>query len=179
MDNIIAQYYDNLTFYKVDIQTDGNANPFAIYACKLDNMLADGNFSYIFAFVPIQYSYYEKAKISELQWQNLQTRHVKDFILSSGGKLRLNPQTFRPIKIPSNLDPTFIVTSRNAKSSKYTSEICNLQDGNCFDLELLNDPKKKSMFQYYNKLSLTTALETFNCCISRVSKQNNDIQFLT
>lgn len=168
LDTVLTEYYGSLVFTRVD-----QKNGYCIYVAKLETMLADGSGKYIFLFVPFERSQQQRATIGNLSWMNLQTRSVKTYTLENGRSLRLPPQEFRPPRL--RYDPAFIVLERNSRSTKYSSEVCNL-GGDCFDMELLLDPRRKTKFQYHNRLSLTTALETFNCLINRVHIGTNNHQ---
>lgn len=164
LDDVLNSYYSGIVFKKVDF-IEGRA----LYAAKLESMTIDGSGKFLFAFVPFCYSSEDKSFLKNLVWENFQTRAIK------GSKYRLQSQAHKRAKI--EYDPVFIVSERTNYSSKYTSEVCvvpvNGEASNCFDLEIINNPDKKTKFQYHNKLSLTTALETFNCCITRVQSRKD------
>ena len=144
--DLINSYFPNIIFTKVQ-----QKEQYIIYAASIAASLGDGSKHYVLVFVPVHLAIKNKAKIEDLTWVNIQTRTIKN-----GYKL---PQQKWDLPF-NNSDLFFNVIDRMDTYSKYIS-----QDGN-FELLLINDPKKKTKYQYYNKMSLSGALSTFSCVLN-------------
>ena len=134
---------------------------FITYAARIADLLEGGVVRYILVFVPrgCDPSKY-KTKFSELNWSNVQTRKLyRD-------KYKLPPQQWR---MPSRVRDMYIQASERVKTAKntFTKYIPERPDIS-FEIVLLHDKTKQTLFQYNNRLTLTGALETFACSISRL-----------
>lgn len=146
--DLINKYFTGLTFTRIDEKGTPDGTHFAVYGAGIAGMFGDGNALYVLLFVPAHLAVQTKGSISELPWENLQTRRLK-----YGYPLR--KQSWKP---PRNLpDPIFQVTERTAGYTSYHGP-----QGFPFEVILLHDPRKKTKYQYYNKITLSSALETFS-----------------
>jgi len=150
--DIINAYFEKVVLLKVE-----NKEGFSIYAAALNSSYGDGNKQYVLAFVPDHLSILEKAYLSDLQWENVQTR-----TLTNGYKLPTGrPMPAQKWNIPKGIENfMFSIKNRDDMKSRYTA------DGHPLELVLIHDPKKKSQYQYHNKTNLLAALMTFRCVIS-------------
>lgn len=146
---VINSYFKNLIFSKVD-EKEG----FVIYGVCVTSGLGGGTKRYVLLFVPKHLAFKPKARIHELAWQNLQTRE-----LAYSYKL---PQQ-RWTRPRDAYDEEIFVKDRNTKHSLYS---CSLP----FEILLLHTPKKKTIYQYRNKLAISSALETFNAIFNYVGE---------
>jgi len=143
--NILNAHFKNLLFSIVE-ERDG----YTIYGAGIQSQLA-GKKRYALLFVKSQFATKKQAYIHELPYENLQTRE-----LAYSYNLRLQP--FVPSqKAP---DPLFEYIQRNKEKTVYRSQGIPLQ------IELLHDPKKSTMYQYNNKITLSAALGMFNTVIN-------------
>lgn len=138
---VVNSYFKDLIFTKVD-EKEG----FAIYGAGMASGLVGGVQRYTLLFVPKQYATSQQARIHDLRWQNLQTRELPY-------SYRLKQQ---PWAIPrGSKDILLHITERTKTHSKYISKDFP------FEFLLLHNPKKKSLLQYHDKITLTGAIETF------------------
>jgi hypothetical protein len=142
----IGQYFANITFSKVDKKED-----YIIYGAAIHSSFGAGKKEYVLLFVPTHMAILDTGKITDLHWKSLQTR-----ILTNG--YRLNSQKW---DVPRGAQlPMFSVTDRNDERSKYT-----LEGSKETEMILKHDPKKKTRFQYHNRMNLIAALATFMCVL--------------
>lgn len=153
--DIFNAYFQNLIFTKVD-----SKEGFAIYGAGIASGLAGGVKRYVLLFVPESQAYKRQARIYELSWQNLQTR-------SLSGSYRLKSQTWTlPRNVP---DVLFEIKERTKTHSLYVSTHIP------FELVLLHNPKKKTIYQYNSKIMLSGAVEIFNTVFNFVNPNKSEI----
>lgn len=172
VDASINQYYGSIVFSRVDTRGE-----FAIYAAKFYDMIGDGTTPYVILCVPLPFAGRENETIANLRWYNLQTRKMKTFTTISGAPIRLRPQLNRTKKMIT--DPEFIVSNRTRDETKYTSTVCDINE--CFELTLFNNMNTRTKYQYHNKMSLQTCLDTFSCNLTRVVREvenDDDIELV-
>lgn len=146
--DIVNIYLSGLTFYKVD-----NTADFCIYAAKLHDLVLGDQNNYVLVFVQSHLAILNMCQIHELKWRNVQTRKLHK------NKYNIPPQIYKP---PSNTeDPIFELIERTQKHSSYRCDI--LPD---MAIELLHDIRKKTIYQYYGKITLSSALATYSCSIT-------------
>lgn len=163
---IINKYFENLEFFKVE-EKDG----FAVYMARIhDQLITDGS-KYVVAFVPIQLGIKTRAKLSELAWQNLQTRTIRQ-------SYRIPAQIWN---IPQGVPfLKFELKERTEGYSKYTSQQAP------FELMMIHNEKKKTKYQYYPTIYLPAGLDSYGCVIHYVGDKhplsmtvvNDDFQLL-
>jgi len=142
--NIINSYFQNNTFEFVE-----NKGKFDLYAIRINTKINEKQ--YILLFVDANV-YPETININDVEWYSLQTR---TFISHSGYSIK--PQFWN---YPEGLyDPQLILAYNTNDKSVYETKH--------FTIELLNDPRKKTTRQYFKNMSLSTALNTFHCVISK------------
>ena len=142
--DLLNSYFKKLIFTQIE-EKEGHV----IYGAGIASGLAGGKRRYVLLFVPKQFAIPRRARIHELKWQNLQTRELQY-------SYNLKRQAW---KMERDVQDILLqVNDRNKKFSMYASESENFP----FEVLLLNDPKKKSIYQYRNRLTLTAAVEMFN-----------------
>jgi hypothetical protein len=156
--DLVSRYFESLVFFKVERKEN-----YVIYAASINSSYGDGKKQYVIAFVLTNFAIPEKCKLSNLPWQNIQTR-----VLENGWKI---PK--QNWKIPQDLpNPLFDLQSRDDFSSTY-----HLAYGNSMlEMILKHDPKKRSKYQYHTKMNLIASLMTFRCVISEKMTQNQYLQ---
>lgn len=147
---LINAYFDRLLFTKVD-QKEG----FTIYAAAIASSYGDGKKTYALAFVPVHMAILSKGYLKDFHWQNFQLRS-----LSNGWKLA--PQRWDTRQMKGLETPMFRIVDRNETRTKYICETAPLE------MLLLHDPKKKSNYQYGDRINLVAALITFRCVLNFV-----------
>ena len=141
---LFNECFKDLVFTRVDEKMD-----YVIYVAGISTGLGAGVQRYILLFVPKHLAFANQSRIEDLQWQNLQTRQ-----LSYSYRLKKQPWAIpREFK-----DILLSIKDRKKAHSVYTAA----DDRFPFEILLLHDAKKKTSFQYHNKLTLTAAIDTFN-----------------
>lgn len=153
-EDIINRYFAGVVLLKVE-----NKEGFSIYSAALNSSYGDGKKQYLLAFVPDHLAILEKAYLSDLQWENVQTRTLTNgYKLPTGHSMPQQKWT-----VPRDVGNfMFNIINRDEHKSRYSAE------GHALELVLIHDPKKKSQYQYHNKMNLVAALATFRCVISRI-----------
>ena len=158
--DLVNEYFKDLVFKNVETK-----NGFCIYAAKINSRLAGGYKRYVLLFVPTALSFKTQDHIYNLEWENLQTRTIIH-------NYNINSQKWDGMNggVQNILDnlrgiggeiPIFEVDQRTDKSTSY-----HVPDGSV-NVELLHDPKKKTIYQYNNKMNMEGILSTFNSSITR------------
>jgi len=153
--DLLNHYFKDLIFTKVD-----NKEDFVVYAAGVSGAFGGGHQRYVIIFVPNHLAIKSQARIFELAWQNLQTRNLTY-------SYRLKKQNF---VIPDNLEDILLEVS---KREKMYSTYHSVTDDFPFDVLLLHNPKKKSVYQYNNKIMLSAALETFESVFNYIGKRDS------
>ena len=148
----INKCFSSVTLLKVE-----NKEGFSIYAAALASSLGNDAKPYVLAFVPEHLAIEQRASLSNLQWENVQTRFlVTGYRLPDGRPI---PQ--QKWAIPKDVvNFMFNITAREPDKTRYVAE------GGQLDLVLIHDKKKKTEYQYHNKINLIAALSTHRCVIS-------------
>ena len=147
---LLNAYFDRLVFVKIEQKEN-----FTIYAAAISSSFGDGKKTYALAFVPAHLAILDKGFLKDLHWQNFQTR-----TLTNGWKIPGQRWDMRQLKgLPT---PMFDAVERNESKTKYRCETEPLE------MVLLHDPKKKSVYQYHNRINLLAALATFKCVLNFV-----------
>jgi hypothetical protein len=154
---IINAYFGDLLFIKVEKKEN-----FTIYAAAITSSYGDGKKQYALAFVLSHLAILDKGYLRDLHWQNLQTR-----TLTNGYKLP-SQRWIIARHLPT---PMFDIIERNEAKSKYKCESEPLE------MILLHDPKKKTPYQYHNRMNLMAALVTFKCVISLLEDPKSVSQY--
>jgi len=145
---IINAYFDGIVFLKTDQKEN-----YTIYASAISSSFGDGSKTYALAFVPAHMAILDRGYLKDLHWQNFQTR-----TLTNGWKIANQRWDLRKLKgLPT---PMFDVVERNEIKTKYKCESEPLE------MILLHDPKKKSIYQYHNRINMLAALSTFRCVLN-------------
>jgi len=145
--DLLNKYFSQLIFTRVDEKETADGTRFAVYGAGVGGSFGDGNARYILLFVPAHLAVKTRARIYELPWENLQTRNLHY-------SYRLRKQTWSPSRdLP---DITLQISQRTKTHSIYLSS--NFP----FEVLLLHDLRKKTQYQYHNRITMTAALETFS-----------------
>lgn len=153
MAETLNAYFDKIVFFKVELKED-----FTIYAASITSSFGDGRKQYILAFVPTHMAILDKAYITDLHWRSLQAR-----TLANGYKI---PQ--QKWIVPRGLSMAmFDLVDRNDSRTKYTCE-----NDPSVEMILLHDVKKKSKFQYVNRINIIAALTSFKCVVNLIDISN-------
>lgn len=149
---IVNKYFEGLVFSKVE-EKDG----FAVYMARIaDQLISDGS-KYVVAFVPLHLAVKVQAKLSELAWQNLQTRTVKQ-------SYRIPPQRW---VVPQGVPfLRFTLVSRTSTHTLYKS------DQIPFELLMMHNEKKKTLYQYYPTIHLPAGLDSYGCVLHYVGDKH-------
>ena len=145
---IVNKYFDTLVFTKLEEKQTPEGNSFFLYGAKTQGMYSDGLINYVLLFVPSHLSIKTKAKITELPWESLQTRRISK-------NYKILKQSWKPEK--DNEDVLLSVVSREKRYSVYRGS-SNFP----FEILLLHNPKKKTVYQFNNRIALSSALRTFS-----------------
>lgn len=150
--DIINSYFKSLIFSQVE-----EKQGYTIYGASIAGSLGGGTVRYILLFVPSHLAVKKKAKIYDLPWKNLQTRELQY-------SYRLPKQAWNPEReLP---DPVFNIVKRDKKSSQYSQ----VEGYFPFEVLLLHNPKKKTVYQYRNKITLSAILRTFSSVFNYVGE---------
>lgn len=140
--DILNSFFKNLIFTRVD-----EKQGYIIYGACVSSGLGAGTKRYILLFVPSHLAFKNQGKIDDLPWQNLQTRQLSY-------SYRLKHQSWT---LPRGADNIVLhVQKRDKNYSTYKAQ--NFP----FEVLLLHNPKKKTSYQYHNKLGLKSSIETFS-----------------
>lgn len=148
---VINKYFESLVFTKLEEKRSEEGQAFFLYGAKVHGRFEDGTSRYVFLLVPSHLSIKSKAKIHELPWENLQTRRLKvDY--------KLITQSWRPER--GIEDVLLYVQRREKRYSVYAGS-----PSFPFEILLIHDPKKKTVYQFFNKMALSSVLDTFSSSI--------------
>ena len=163
MENILYEIFSSLTFYKVK-----NVDMYVMYVAQLQSFLAKGR-ECVVLLVPMNKAYYEKGNILQLQWSCLQTRILEDVYQLPEQVLELKNLDTRynskyPMKIISRNEKASVYSEKEGQTPIYSNfDIMSPK----FEISLLHDPKKKSLYQYTDEIDLRHSLKTFKCIIKK------------
>lgn len=142
--------FKDLVFTRVD-----EKQGFVIYGAGIATGLGGGHSRYVLLFVPVHLAFKNQARIYDLPWQNLQTRNL-------AYSYRLKSQQWVLTRdIP---DVLLEIRQRDKSYSTYAAE------GFPFEVLLLHDPKKKTIYQYHNKIMLDAAISTFDAVFNYIGE---------
>jgi hypothetical protein len=155
--SLLNYLFGNTVFKKVEI----NDQRYAIYAASLSSQLGNGTKHYALAFVKEHLAIRDSAYLTELDWDNFQTREIKNM------KVKLSQQKW---DVPKNI-PTVMLhaVERTKENTKY------LSPDRVLSVILLHDPKKNSAIQYHAQMNLIAALMTFKCVVTRDPAFNRQV----
>lgn len=140
---IINTYFSTLVFSRIE-----EKQGYVIYGACIGSMLGGGSQRYVLAFVPSHLAIKTQARLKELSWENLQTRTLRN-------SYRMQKQSYRMQRgLP---DVLLQVVKRDDKYSTYSGP-----EHFPFEVLMIHDPRKKTKYQYNNKLMLSSAIESFN-----------------
>jgi len=151
--DILNDYFKDLVFSRVE-EKQGHV----IYAARVPSMLGGGVKRYILLFVPSHLAFKTKAKIYELAWENLQTRALSY-------SYRIPQQNWRPPRIDDD-----IILQISNRGKQYSTYVPQSVDSFPFEILLIHDSKKKTKFQYHNRLSVIAALDTYNSVFNYIGE---------
>lgn len=142
--DVINEIFSDLKFTKVD-----ERGGYHIFAAGIVSSVMMKGKRYVFVYVPIWREVEEKhVPISRLPWTVASTRQLTN-------SYPMKEQVFN-MKIPAN-DPICEVVERKEGQSRYfNTEL---------DVMILHDPKKKTIYQYHNRMRLSNVIETWGCII--------------
>lgn len=144
---LINYYFSRLTFTQVDEKDN-----FVVYGACVASGLGGGRKRYILLFVPMRYRGARQIRIDEVRWSCLQTRELE-------GSYRLKSQQWT---IPHEGEEyRFDIGRRTTGESIY---YCH--DLPSLKVSLLHDPRKKTKYQYHNRLLLKAMICLFRCVIT-------------
>lgn len=153
--NYINSCLDGLTFYRGE-----DKQGYTQYIAKIHNMTGMGR--YIIASVPSHLGILSKAQIHELPWICIQARTLK-----KGYNVKSQNWNF-----PRNVKDKLIkIVKRTQMFSEYSNP-----DLDC-EIILLHNPKKRTIYQYHDKLSLQSALSEANIVLNYTAS-NSDYEFI-
>lgn len=147
--NIFGIIFRGLLFKKTEIK-----ERYVLYVAKIHCQLAGGIGRYIILFVPVHLAIKDEDTIGNLAWVNLQTYEMRDAF--RGFALRSQKWDY-PRGIP---DPVLNILNRDERFSYYLTN--NLP----YEITMRHNPKKKSIYQYYDKMNLSAALSSFQCGVN-------------
>jgi len=151
--NLLNQYFEGLTFRYIE-----EKQGYAIYGASIYSQLAGDKQRYVLAFVPAHLAIQTSAKLSELPWRNLQTR------LCLKTTYRIKPQVWKfPHELPSE---NFQVSERGKTYTTYKPDDRNFP----FEMLLINNPKKKSIYQYPNTVNIHWAIDQFSTVFNYIGE---------
>lgn len=146
---LLNGYFAGLMFTRLE-QKEG----FVLYGACVASGLAGGYKRYIIALVPATKAHLDRCTIAELQWKVLQARVLFR-------SYRLREQAWKMTRDMG--DMILRVKQRDAKASHYQPESCvKTRLPQMYEIVLLHDPKKKTQYQYNNRITLSAAVETFH-----------------
>lgn len=152
---LLNRYFSSLVFVKLE-----QKESVVLYGACIASGLAGGYKRYIIAMVPIVKAHLDKCKLHELMWKVLQVRVLYQ-------SYRLREQAWKMTRDMG--DMILRVKSRDSKSSHYQPESCvGSRFPQTYEIVLLHDPKKKTQYQYNNRITLSAAVETFHMIFSIV-----------
>jgi len=146
---IVNKYFETLIFTRIEEKKTPEGVSFFIYGAKTQGLFEDGLINYVLLFVPSDLSIKTKARITELPWESLQTRRLKINYKT------LPKQMWRPEK--GIEDVLLHVVSREKRYSVYKGSAAFP-----FEILLLHNPRKKTLYQFNNKMALSSAIYTFS-----------------
>lgn len=149
---MMNKFFRNLSFKRVN-DKDG----FALYAACISAGLEGGYKRYILLYVPLSQITNDTSSygyVHSLNWKIIQTRTLYR------APYKIPPQAW---KLDKKIGDMMLKnTERTDKFSSYKLEACtDLRKNQQYEIVLLHDEKKKTKFQYHNKMTLTSAIETF------------------
>lgn len=147
---IINNFFNDVIFKQVEYK-DG----YVIYAAELSSRFSNGTKNYALALVPEHLGILKEAFLDELFWVNVQTRNMKQ---------RYNG--YAPIKgiwKPSMKQGENIMFDLIGRSQENNTFVA--RGFPKLKMELLCDPKKKSIYQYNLTINLLAALLTYKCSL--------------
>lgn len=145
--DIVNSIFKDLQFTRVDSKAG-----YYVYAAGISSggLAISGN-RYVFVYVPVYIDCPIKGGIYSLPWVCVSTRLLNDSYPMKKQEFKCNISVSR--------DPHCHLVERTKTSTIY------IQSENNLEITLLHDPKKKSIYQYHNKVHLSYAIETYNCII--------------
>lgn len=150
---LLNGYFSSLTFTKLE-----QKESFVLYGACIASGLAGGYKRYIIAMVPIVKAHLDKCRLHDLMWKVLQVRVLYQ-------SYRLREQAWKMTRDMG--DMILRVKNRDSKSSHYQPESCvGSRLPQTYEIVLLHDPKKKTQYQYNNRITLSAAVETFHMIFS-------------
>lgn len=148
---IINNFFNDVIFKKVEVK-----DFYAIYAAELSSRFGNGTKNYVLAIVPEHLGILREAYLDELEWINLQTRNMnaKKYQGYAPAKTIWKPSIQKGENI------MFDITGRNFENNSFVA-----RGYPKMRMELLCDPKKKTIYQYGASINLLAALLTYKCSI--------------
>lgn len=143
--NLMSDYFDNPTMTKIK-----DVNNYSMYATKINSGLGNSH-RYLILFINTDnVDTGLTMKMSELKWISLQTRTMEE-------NYRTTPHSY--IVGKNILRDVIVIEDRKPECSIYSCESLNI------NLTLLHT-KKDTMFQYGNRGTIASALETYQTIIN-------------
>jgi hypothetical protein len=143
--DIFSAYLGKLVFTRIE-----TLGEYTIYGARISAMLGGDLQRYILLFVPNAYARSEKAYIHELKWKNLQTRTLRN-------SYSLPKQSWFPPKSP---DFLLEIVDRTEQHSVFGNKDFP------YDVKILHDSKKRTIYQYQSRMSFSAILLTYNAIIT-------------
>jgi hypothetical protein len=149
---ILNNYFEGLTFKYIE-----EKQSYAIYAASIYGLLSATQQRYVFAFVPkhsLPTSTHSLVKLSALPWKNLQTR------ICEQEKYKIQPQTWKAPTTTNNIN--FSVKLRGQDYSTFNFDASNSNISSFpYEVTMIHNHKKKSVYQYPNNMNLDWAIDQF------------------
>jgi len=160
--DIPKSYYNNLQFFKTSNKL---TNHYDVFVAKIKSDLNGTEDLHIIFVCLSQFSNKNSDYGKNLNPVNIQTRK-----LPKNAYPDIPPQNWKPNKNHSEFygsigGPLFIISKRESDKSIYKMSNQRPELPQNLKLELLHNPKKKTKYQFNNKITLLSALETYQCSI--------------
>ncbi len=154
--DLLNKYLEKLTFTRVDEKAIDNRT-YVVYGAGIEGDLGAGKQRYVLLFVPSHLAIKSQARATELPWCNLQTR-----TMTYGYRLKRQQWTLSD-DLPNF---HFYIKERTNKSSEYAIPEFP------FEVLLLHDPKKKTKYQFYDKMNLYSIMVSFSSVFNYIGDEN-------
>ena len=151
---LVNSYFSELLFTLVD-----RKGGYGIYAAGIDTRTGDGQ-RYVFLYVLDSSLLPSRTTIEDLNWASVSTRQLK-------GSYPMKQQMWNP---NTDSDIALRAVSRNDSYTTYMTQ------GFPYEVRLLNNPRRKTKYQYSNNMMLSSAIDTFSCILQPIKTKNKDSQ---
>ena len=148
---LIDSYFDHPTFEKI---RDDSSNGISIYMCRISTLLGGADQRYIVATSPIDnHPIGTRLRLSNIIWKSFQTRTIPQYLT----KIPKHSYT------PKTDDIYLIPISMSNRYEDHTDYRFDKNEYHLMTVTLLH--KNKNLYEYANRGTLATALETFKALV--------------